>query len=168
MKEIKLSQHGKNKNLNLVALVDDEDFEYINQWKWFADKYKHGYYAGRNDYTTSPKTNISMHRQILGITDSKILVDHANHNGLNNQRYNIRVANKSQNAVNTYSQKNSTSKYLGVCWKERDRKWVAQITKDYKKIWIGYFEKEIDAAIAYNKKALELFGEFANLNKIAA
>lgn len=168
MKEIKLSQRGKNKSLNLVALVDDNDFDYLNQWKWFADKYKNGWYAGRQDYSTGKKKYLKMHRVILGITDSKLLGEHADRNGLNNQRSNLRVATKSQNAINVSSRYNSTSNYLGVCWHKREKKWRAQITKDYKKIQIGSFDNEHEAAIAYNQKAVQLFGEFANLNKIAS
>lgn len=161
MKQIPLTQ-------GQFALVDDKDFDYLNQWKWCAVKYKNGYYAQRTSYPLNEKQKkIIMHRLILGLTDSKILGEHADRNTLNNQRSNLRVATKSQNAVNVSSRQNSTSKYLGVCWKNRDRKWVAQITKDYKKKFIGYFDNEIDAAIAYNKKAIEMFGEFANLNKIA-
>lgn len=168
MKEIKLSQYGKNKNLNLVALVDDKDFDYLNQWKWFASKFKHGWYAGRNDYTGEKKRHIKMHRVILGLNDSKELGEHIDRNGLNNQRTNLRLANKSQNAINVCARENSTSNYLGVCWHKREKKWRAQITKDYKKVYIGSFDNEHEAALAYNQKAIQLFGEFANLNKIAS
>ena len=83
MKQIKLSQQGKNKG-KYVVLVDDEDFEYLNQWRWCAVKYTHTYYAVRYD-----KKRISMHRLILDVPQNK-LTDHRDSNGLNNQIKNIR------------------------------------------------------------------------------
>jgi len=76
MKEIKLTK-------GQVALVDDEDFEYLNQWKWFAHVRRDRYYAARSDWSNRPKSKtISMHRVILGITNPKLFGDHKNHNTL--------------------------------------------------------------------------------------
>lgn len=154
MKEIKLTQ-------GQVALVDDENFEYLNQWKWFAHKGKNTFYAERKIGTNKSK---SMHRFILKLNDPKIFSDHIDHNGLNNQEYNLRSCTALQNARNTCSRKNSTSKYLGVSWYTKYKKWHAQIKGNRKIFHIGYYEKEVDAAIAYNKKAIKLHKEFANLN----
>ncbi len=160
MKEIKLTQ-GK------FTMVDDDDFEYLNQWKWYAALFTGAktYYAVRVDYTNGKRT-ILMHRVILELTDRKVKADHRDHNGLNNQRKNLRSATHSQNIKNTCSRKNSTSKFLGVHWEKERNKWKAEITSNRKTKRIGRFDREIDAAVAYNKAAIEIHGEFANLNII--
>lgn len=159
MKEIILTQ-GK------VALVDDADFEWLNQWKWFAYKDANTYYAHRSDRTGPKQRIILMHREILGLTDPKIHGDHKDRNGLNNQRNNLRTANNSQNMANRRSHIDSTSEYLGVYYYKRDRNWRARITKDRKDIFIGGYDSEYEAALAYNEVAIQLHGQFANLNKV--
>ena len=163
MKEIALTK-------GQIALVDDADFDFINQWKWYAfvSPRNNTYYAARK--TARDKSNfnkretIIMHRQIMGVSDPKIEIDHEDKNGLNNSRSNLRQATRSQNNANRSSQINSSSKYLGVNWDAVRNKWRAMICKDNKRMHIGMYFKEEDAAIAYNTKAIELHGEFANLN----
>lgn len=155
MKEIKLTQ-GK------VALVDDEDYEYLNQFKWCAHKECNTYYAVRNAKNNGKWFTQYMHNLIIGI----IGVDHKNHEGLDNQKHNLRIANKSQNAMNNRPLENMTSKYKGVSWFKERNKWRCTITPSGKSVHIGYFIDEVEAAKAYNEKAKELFGEFANLNII--
>jgi len=162
MKEIKLSQSGKNKILNLVALVDDADFEYLNQWKWFAQKVKYTFYAAREE----KGKYIYMHRLLLGISDRSIEVDHVDRNGWNNQMNNIRLATRRQNASNLGKQKNCISEFKGVCWNKPIKKWVAYIWQE-KYLHLGCFLNEQDAARRYNEKAKELFGEFASLNEVS-
>lgn len=158
MKEIILTQ-GK------VALVDDEDFEYFNQWKWYARKDANNFYAQRNGYKENGKRGaIHMHREILGLTNRHILCDHRDHNGLNNQRYNLRVTSYSGNAINTLSSRKSTSIFLGVSWHKKNKKWIATISKNKVPKYLGSFHCEIEAAKTYDKHALEIHGEFANLN----
>lgn len=153
MKEIILTR-GK------VALVDDEDFELINSMSWYLAKRKHTNYAA----TEIKNKAVYMHRFILGLNDRSKLTDHIDHNGLNNQKSNLRITNPSENTSNTSSRKKSTSKYLGVSFNKRDKKWSAFIKKGNLKKNLGAFEKEEDAAKAYNKAALELHKEYANLN----
>ena len=149
------------------TLVDDDDYEWLNQWKWQSVKDNRVFYAVKNfTYQKGKRRLIKMHRLILGITDSSIKVDHQDRNGLNNLRTNLRVVTDSQNMSNRASAKNSTSKYLGVCWDKFMNRWRAVIQKDRKNKKLGSFSNEIDAALAYNKAAIELHGEFANLNKI--
>lgn len=154
MKEIQLTQ-GK------VALVDDEDYDYLMQWKWCAHKVYNTYYASRK-YTKSknPLEGSCMHWRIM----NGKMIDHIDGNGLNNQKSNLRFCTNSQNQMNMRSNINSTSKYKGVCWKTRDKIWVAQIKLNQKVKHIGSFKNEEDAARAYDAKAKELFGEFARLN----
>ena len=167
VKEIQLTQ-GK------VALVDDEDYERVNQFKWYANKLNKNkvliWYAAkgiRNNIKPYKWTTMQMHRFILGITDPNILVDHKNHNGLDNRKCNLRVCTYSQNGMNR-SPQTASSIYKGVsfydCYKER--KWRAAIYLNGKMETIGFFYTEIEAAIAYNNRAIELYGEFAFLNVI--
>ena len=157
MKEIKLSQ-GK------IAMVDDEDFENLNNYKWFAYKDFETFYARRSYTENGIKHTIDMHRQILKLSDSKIQVDHADCNGLNNQRFNIRECTNSQNRMNVRSAQNTSSKYKGVCWHVRAKKWNVGIGVNKKRIHLGYFDNEEMAAIAYDNAALKYFGEFSRLN----
>lgn len=160
MKKIKLTK-GK------VALVDDEDFEYLNQWKWHIQPSINTEYAIRTEWVSKNKCIcIRMHRDLLAIKDSRIKVDHKDGNGLNNQKVNLRECTQAQNGRNTRSRKNSSSKYLGVHFCKTRKKWVAQIQHDKKAYSAGLHLSEADAAIAYNKKAIELHGEFANLNRV--
>jgi len=155
MKEIKLSQ-GK------VALVDDEDYEYLNQWKWYAHKNGNTYYVNRDVRHGRYREKISMHRFIMN-TPKKLQVDHIDHNGLNNQKNNLRNCTRSQNQRNKIASLKS-SKYLGVS--KRDNSYKAIITDNGKKYYLGTFHSEIEAAASYNEAAKKYHKEFANLNKI--
>jgi len=159
MKEIELSKNGKNKG-KYVALVDDEDFDRVNQFNWSVYNQGKLSYAGRITKINNVKKFTQMHCFIYG---SKY-IDHIDGDGLNNQRSNLRIANKSQNAMNAKKHTRSTSKYKGVYYYKRDNKWASQIVLNNKRYYLGLFADEIDAAKAYDKKAIELFGEFAKLN----
>jgi len=160
MKEIKLTRGH-------VALVDDGDYDYLNQWKWHSIKGSRTYYAVRNISIGNGKTiGLKMHRVILNITDPDILADHKDRNGLNNQRYNLRIATKSQNGCNRLSASGSTSAFVGVHWAKYHNKWRAKIGKGGKQYHLGYFETMEEAALAYNEAAKILHLDFANLNKV--
>lgn len=148
------------------AFVDDSDFEFLNQWKWFADynKKTKSFYASRTEEKNGKKYTVRMHRFLMNITDKSIVVDHSNHNTLDNTRLNLRVCNYTQNGCNKTSRPNSSSKYLGVTFYTRKQKWAAAVTYNRKKYFVGYFSSEIDAAKARDKKAIEVQGEYANLN----
>lgn len=163
MKEIELTQ-------NQVAFVDDEDFDRLNKLKWRTEKviksYGIVYYACR----TTPKTTSNkrgyefMHTLIVGKLTKGFETDHIDGNGLNNCKSNLRIVTTAQNSMNAKKAANKSSIYKGVCFHKREKKWYAYIRKNYKLISLGYFNEEIEAAKAYNEKAKELFGEFANLN----
>ncbi|MCK5127232.1 MAG: hypothetical protein KAR42_13340 [candidate division Zixibacteria bacterium] len=157
MKRIKLTQRK-------FALVDDCDFEWLNKWKWSAVKSKQTWYASRNvkNIVTGKNGTISMHRQILNAPKG-MQVDHRNHNGLNNQRHNIRICTLVQNHHNRQPIK-KTSVYKGVCWDKIRKKWTAQIHMKRKKKHLGFFVNEVEAANMYDVMAKKLFGEFAYLN----
>lgn len=162
MKEIQLSKQGKNRG-KYVALVDDEDFEYLNQFMWHALKHGNTFYALRALKDNGKKASQYMHCAIMGGKG----IDHIDHNGLNNQRSNLRLCSQSQNVMNARKAPNRTSVYKGVCFNKAARKWEAQIIINGYRIHLGYFISETDAALAYNEKATELFGEFACLNVLA-
>jgi len=158
MKEIVL---GNNRG---ITLVDDEDFELLNSFKWRLGKGRNTDYAMRHNKDGYP-TSMMMHRQIMGVKDSKIEVDHKDGNGLNNQRYNLRLTNGQQNISNSRKTiLERTSFYKGVSWNNRHNKWVVQIMFKGERYYLGYYDSEVRAALIYDRKAKELFGEFASLN----
>jgi HNH endonuclease len=120
-----------------VAKVDDEDYEYLSQWKWCATKGNAGYYAKRAIRKGGKPADLLMARFIVGVTDSKIFVDHRNNDTLDNTRNNLRVCSNAENTCNRRSAKSSTSKYLGVSFFKQMRKWKAQIQKQGKRIYLG-------------------------------
>lgn len=160
MKEIKLSGGG-------LALVDDEDYERVNQFKWHTAKRKHTTYAIRGFRVNGKKSSTSMHRDVVKAKKGEV-VDHKDHNGLNNQKENLRPGNQSQNLMNTESRvlsKPKTSEFKGVSWKKSRGKWRAALGIPVKKkIDLGLFNSEIEAAMAYDVAAFKHYGEFAYLN----
>jgi len=148
---------------NVFAIVDDEDYPSISAHKWSAEKRYAGYYAIRCVSENGKRTMIRMHQQIMGATG--VHIDHKDGNGLNNRRSNLRLCTRTENQRNQKSAC-GTSKYKGVSWYAPTGKWVAGIRFAGKRKYLGYFSDERDAAIAYNKAASELFGEFASLNEI--
>ena len=159
MKQIPLTQ-GK------FAIVDDDMFDYLNQWKWCVSKMGHWCYATRSVRKNGKNKLILMHRQILKAKLGQI-IDHKNHNSLDNRIENLRFCSNSQNFQNSVKRENCSSKYKGVTWCKRKNKWLSLITKpntNSQSQYIGYFGSEIKAAKAYDKAAKKYFGEFANFN----
>ena len=159
MKQIQLTQ-GK------VAIVDDADYERLNKHKWYAKKGRCIWYAMRNGPRVNGKRQtIWMHREILGLKyGDKRQGDHRNHNGLANWRDNLRMCTSLQNKQNGNPSINGSSKYKGVYWHKRDHKWMARITVNGHRIYLGSFDSEIVAAHAYDAAAREYYGEFAMPN----
>lgn len=134
------------------AMVDNEDFDRVKDINWHFTK--QGY---ASSYTVG-----LMHRFIMNAPDN-LDIDHIYHDKLDNRKSQLRLAKHCQNMSNSRHRK-GTSKYKGVNWDITKNKWVSGIMLNYKRIHIGYFTDEEEAAKAYDKKALELFGEFAYLN----
>lgn len=134
MKKIPLTK-GK------FTIVDDEDFEYLNQWKW---KYHKDNYACR---TITGGSLVYMHR-IVNKTPKGCLTDHINRNGLDNRRANLRIVTYSQNGFNTGIWKHNTSGIKGVCWDKQKNKWEARIMINQKTIHLGFYSDIKDAAKA--------------------
>ena len=148
------------------AIVDDDDFEKLSRYKWLVTKNRRTFYASRTVRLkdgSHKKVNIQMHRKVLNAPDGAI-VDHINHNGLDNRKANLRLVTAGQNCWNARKRYGCTSKYKGVSWNKSARKWQARIAYKRKWTFIGYFDDELSAAKAYDVKARELFGDFAYLN----
>jgi hypothetical protein len=105
-----------------------------------------------------------MHREIMGVTDPEILVDHRDGDGLNNQDDNLRICNDAQNGHNRGKQKRNTSGYKGVTWNKNKGKYQAQIMVNRRYRYLGLFDDPADGARAYDRAARELQGSFAWLN----
>ena len=152
MKEINLTQGKK-------TLVDDEKYEFLNQWKWRTNKERHRLYAIRD----SKGKKIRMHRLLMDCP-ADLLVDHRDGDGLNNQMNNLRVCTNRENTRNRRKNNNTTSRYKGVSWNKISKKWTVTLMKNAKNYFIGNFTNELHAAMVHDIWAKELFGEFARLN----
>jgi len=158
-KEIILTQ-GK------VAIVDDDMYDYLNQWKWHAKKSSGNYYAKRNIRINKKYAGyVLMHRLLMDV-EKYLYIDHVDGCSLNNQKNNLRICTHAENMRNKKLHTNNTSGFKGVYWNKHNKKWMAFIRINYKQLHLGLFIDPIDAARAYNAAAIKFHGEFANLNKI--
>ena len=144
-----------------VAIVDDDDYNEMNKYKWHAIKGRYTYYAYRDVWhpIEKRKERISMHRQILDILKftGNNYTDHVNHNGLDNRKSNLRICTNSENSLNRRDRKRSGS----IWWDKERKKWSAQICVNYKKITIGRFDSRKIAEHRMYVKAKSLIGDFA-------
>lgn len=157
MKEILLTK-------GQVALVDDCDYEWLNQWNWYAcssNSTVPGFYARRTiKDTNGKKYNVYMHRLITGASRG-VEVDHINHNKLDNRRENLRISSRSENNRNRKKQRNNTSGHKGVQWIKRLNVWCALIQINYKRVSLGHYRAYEDACNAYDNAASLYHGSFA-------
>ena len=157
MKYIKLAN---NKG---VAIVDDCDFDILNKYKWHIITKGQISYARASIKVNGKWKLARMHRLILNVP-AGMETDHVNRNGLDNRKCNLRACTRSQNNANRVKKLGCASQYKGVCWRKDRQKWEVRVKKNRIVHWVGYFVDEIEAAIAYNERAVELIGEFAKLN----
>ena len=151
MKEIQLTQ-------GQVALVDDDIFEELNQFKWCVVKDRKIFYAHRQLPTVNGKRcKIKMHHAIIGKPPKGYETDHKNGQGLDNQRHNLRHVTHRENCQNRKNQE-SSSQYPGIYWKKDEKKWIAQIQINGKSNSLGCFVDELEAFKIY-KQAVEALGE---------
>ena len=159
MKEIKLTQ-GK------VALVDDEDYDWLRQWKWQAHKSRYNYYVDVSVYDSEGKQSTLKMASLIMPPQEGYVVDHIDGDTLNNQKSNLRICTPSQNCANRKRKgiRKYTSRFKGVFYHKWHKRWVAMVCKNHIKVYYKYFKTELDAAKAYDKAAKMIHGEFANLN----
>ena len=151
------------------ALIDNEDLDFLNQWKWGAkyDKDIDGFYGRRTQHNTmingiSKNKIIMMHRAVMEYIlgrelERNELIDHINHNPLDNRRDNLRIVSSRQNQQNL--KRKTSSKYPGVHWSKQAKKWIARIRLGNNRKYLGCFSDEKDAAKAYEKACRELAGD---------
>ena len=146
------------------ALVDPDDYPRLMRYKWYAAKYDHTFYAVRNFWLKfeKKKIKIKMHRVIMN-APADLIVDHINHNGLDNRKANLRLATPAQNARNSLRHRNRSG-YKGVCYAKTRRKYRAVIWHNNKRIHLGYFDSKISSALKYDRAAKKYHKEFASLN----
>jgi len=167
---MKLLDISTRKYPNTFTMVDDSDFEFLSQWKWFA-QYPIGrktMYAVRNTSGKGGKARkiLRMHRAIMNPKDTDI-IDHADRNGLNNTRGNLRVCTPNESARNrTRPQSAKGSPYRGVFLRKRWGTFQAHIGLNGWKIHLGFFKTAEAAALAYNEAAIKYHGEFASINEV--
>ncbi len=156
----------------LETIVDDEDYEVLSKYSWYVIKKSNTYYAVRNAFKDGKRKTIHMHRFIKNLVtlDGEYLnpgaiLDHIDRNRLNNQKNNLRLASKSNNSMNRLKMNGKFhSKYKGVSLSRG--KFHAYINFNKKRVNIGYFDTELEAAIAYNNAAIQYHKNFACLNEV--
>jgi hypothetical protein len=155
MKEIPLTQ-------DKTALVDDADYGWLSEFTWHAVKAWSTFYAATNVRLPSGgRIKAYMHRMILGL-EGDMESDHRNHNGLDNQRFNLRPVTTSQNQMNATIRNNNTTGIKGVYFNKARKTWTAQIKVRGRHICLGCFHDIEDAIKARLVAQLSYFGEFAN------
>lgn len=157
MKEIKLTN-------GMICNVDDIDYNEIAKYNWYSLKSCKTIYARTFRFVNGKNQWFYMHQLVMGTIGIKKQIDHKDHNGLNNQRDNLRISSQSDNMKNRTKHRGN-SKYTGVNW-HLNSVWLARININGKQKYLGVFNNEIDAARAYNKAALATGNTFYNLNEV--
>lgn len=148
--------YDKQGNKIAETIFDSEDVDRVKEYKWHrTDLQRSTYYCRSNKIGR-------LHRFILNIIDESVVVDHINHNGLDNRKCNLRVCTNAQNICNCHVPKNNTSGVKGVYYSKEKKKWTVQVSINHKTKYIGRYEKFEDAVEARKKAAKEYYGEFAN------
>ena len=162
MKEIPLTK-------GMVALVDDEDYEKVSQYKWHYNKKNNAFRYGVLISKTHRRKSIEiLTRFLYPFNKTTTDIQHIDGNKLNYTRDNLVFLTKSEHfqGQNFKQSKPCSSVFVGVTWAAKLKKWIAQISYNNKMVYLGLFPKELEAAAAYNKKAIELYGPNAKLNPL--
>jgi len=148
------------------AIVDPEDYDRLNRIKWHAQQSPHTWYAVHSltNGKKEKRKNLQMHHLVIEIPPG-MFCDHINHNGLDNRKANLRSATHTQNVWNRRKfRPHSRSKYKGVDWANDMKRWRARIRVNGKRIYLGSYKNELDAARAYDSAAKKHHGQFAAVN----
>ncbi len=145
------------------TIVDDEDYERLSEFKWYCivSRGRHTTVVGYNKY--SKKSQI-MSRLIMDCPKDRV-VDHINHDTMDNRRSNLRICTRTQNGQNRNKQK-ALSQYKGLSWNKILKKWLVRIQVNNERLYLGLFMTELGAACVYNIAARKYHGEYARLNEI--
>lgn len=144
---------------NQFALVDDEDFEFLSQWKWYCSAKG---YAVRGTWVDKKVRHVWMHRAVNNTPDD-METDHKNSNKLDNRRNNLRTATHGQNTYNRLNARNSSG-VKGVTWHKKGQKWMVQIFADGQHYYLGLFSSLDAAKVVYEEAAERLHSGFRKLN----
>lgn len=152
----------------LSCLIDAEDWDLVRNRRWYAVRKNRVSYVNSPvwDPDTKASGTLLLHRLIVGsyeMIDGK-QIDHIDHNGLNNKRNNLRACSRSENQRNRGLTKDR--RYKGIVYRKRERFFEAKIRYNGEVIQLGYYPTPEIAAAVYNDKAMELFGEYAYLNRV--
>lgn len=150
---------GKATNTNNEFYIDIDDYDKVKKYSWYENE--DGYLISRIDYKL-----IRMHRFLMDVDDPEIIVDHINHNTLNNRKNNLRIATRSQNNMNKELLDSNNSGVAGVIWDKDRMKWTAYITVNYHRIHLGYFDSFNDAVYVRKESEDKYFGEFSYDNSM--
>jgi len=145
------------------TILDSEDYYRLGEFKWTIGGHGKKFYAVRIVIAGDEIKTIRMNREIMNAPEG-LVVDHRNGDSLDNRRENLRLATQAENMQNRRKRKNTTSRYIGVWFAKEKGKWESRIRQDGKKIYLGSFDNEADAAKAYDEAAKRCRGEFARLN----
>lgn len=144
-------------------LLDDKDWSLVNKYRWYVNKVNNSFYAQTNIHKNGNNTILRMHNLIMNVENGNI-VDHRDGNGLDNRRFNLRLATQKQNLMNRGKTILNTSGFKGVSWHKGTQKWQTNISVNGKTKCIGVFDDPVKAAKAYDFWAIDLHGEFAKTN----
>lgn len=150
---------GRATNTYNEFYIDIDDYNKIKKYSWYENE--DGYLMSRINNKL-----IRLHRFIMSVEDSKVLIDHINHNTLDNRKNNLRVVTRSQNNMNKELSDNNNSGVTGVIWDKSRMKWMAYITINYNRKHLGYFDEFEDAVKSRKEAEEEYFGEYSYDNSI--
>ncbi|OHC97730.1 MAG: hypothetical protein A2792_09855 [Sphingomonadales bacterium RIFCSPHIGHO2_01_FULL_65_20] len=133
----------------MSAIVDDEDYDFLMQWKWYAAKQPNTFYAARTEKVAGHKVTIWMHR-VINRTPDGMKTDHIGGDGLDNRRQNLRSVDHRDNMINNNRWVTGRySRHRGVTWHKHNQRWQAQMTVERRNIFIGSFRTEAEAVAAF-------------------